>query len=60
MHLRKMEATGGFGPPNRSFADSCLNHLATSPRSLISCQMDWRRLSNRLIIYGKLRPCKSK
>ena len=27
-----MEATGGFEPPNRGFADLRLNHLATSPR----------------------------
>ena len=27
----KMEATGGFEPPNRGFADLRLNHLATSP-----------------------------
>ncbi len=26
-----MEATGGFEPPNRGFADLRLNHLATSP-----------------------------
>ena len=28
-----MEATGGFEPPNRGFADLRLNHLATSPRA---------------------------
>ena len=28
----KVEATGGFEPPNRGFADLRLNHLATSPR----------------------------
>ena len=28
-----MEATGGFEPPNRGFADLRLNHLATSPYS---------------------------
>ena len=27
----KMEATGGFEPPNRGFADPRLNLLATSP-----------------------------
>ena len=27
----KLEATGGFEPPNRGFADPRLNHLATSP-----------------------------
>ncbi len=27
-----LEATGGFEPPNRGFADLRLNHLATSPR----------------------------
>jgi hypothetical protein len=26
-----MEATSGFEPLNRGFADPCLNHLATSP-----------------------------
>ncbi len=26
-----MEATGGFEPPNKGFADPRLNHLATSP-----------------------------
>jgi hypothetical protein len=26
-----MEATGGFEPPNRGFANLRLNHLATSP-----------------------------
>ena len=30
--LEGMEATGGFEPPNRGFADLRLNHLATSPR----------------------------
>ncbi len=29
--LRRMEATGGFEPPNRGFADLRLSHLATSP-----------------------------
>ena len=28
---RKLEATGGFEPPDRGFADLRLNHLATSP-----------------------------
>ncbi len=32
----KLEATGGFEPPNRGFADPRLNHLATSPRYAIS------------------------
>ena len=27
----KLEATGGFEPPNKGFADPRLNHLATSP-----------------------------
>ena len=27
-----LEATGGFEPPNRGFADLRLNRLATSPR----------------------------
>ncbi len=27
----QLEATGGFEPPNRGFADLRLNHLATSP-----------------------------
>jgi hypothetical protein len=31
-----LEATSGFGPLNRGFADPCLNHLATSP-----FQPDW-------------------
>ena len=26
-----LEATGGFEPPNRAFAELRLNHLATSP-----------------------------
>ena len=26
-----LEATGGIEPPNRGFANPCLNHLATSP-----------------------------
>ncbi len=30
----RMEATGGFEPPNRAFAELRLNHLATSPRRL--------------------------
>ena len=30
-----MEATGGIEPPNKSFADSRLNHLATSPWSVL-------------------------
>ena len=30
-HL-KLEATTGFEPVNRDFADPRLNHLATSPR----------------------------
>ena len=30
---KKLEATSGFEPLNRGFADPCLNHLATSPRS---------------------------
>ena len=29
-----LEATGGFEPPNRAFAELRLNHLATSPRRL--------------------------
>jgi hypothetical protein len=29
--LKKVEATGGFEPPNRGFADPRLNLLATSP-----------------------------
>jgi hypothetical protein len=33
--LKKLEATGGFGPPNRGFADPRLNHLATSPSSAL-------------------------
>jgi hypothetical protein len=32
----KLEATGGFEPPNRGFADPRLNHLATSPRGALS------------------------
>jgi hypothetical protein len=28
-----MEATSGFEPLNRGFADPCLNHLATSPQN---------------------------
>ena len=31
-HEVSLEATGGFEPPNRGFADLRLNHLATSPR----------------------------
>jgi hypothetical protein len=31
-----MEATSGFEPLNRGFADPCLNHLATSPLIPIS------------------------
>ena len=28
-----LEATGGFEPPNKAFAELRLNHLATSPQS---------------------------
>ena len=28
---KELEATGGIEPPNRGFANPCLNHLATSP-----------------------------
>src|ERR1700674_173893 len=28
-----LEATGGFEPPNKGFADLSLNHLGTSPRA---------------------------
>ena len=31
-----LEATGGIEPPNRGFANPCLNHLATSPPALQS------------------------
>ena len=30
-----LEATGGFEPPNRAFAELRLNHLATSPRTIL-------------------------
>jgi hypothetical protein len=30
-----MEATGGFEPPNRGFADLRLNRLATSPHKYL-------------------------
>jgi hypothetical protein len=33
--LNKLEATGGFEPPNRGFADPRLNLLATSPYVLL-------------------------
>jgi hypothetical protein len=43
-----MEATGGFEPPNRGFADLRLNHLATSPRysvqlDLLTCRQEMYR-----------------
>ena len=34
--LNKMEATTGFEPVNRGFADPRLNHLATSPLIIIN------------------------
>ncbi len=30
-----LEATGGFEPPNRAFAELRLNHLATSPQTIL-------------------------
>ena len=33
--LECLEATGGFEPPNRAFAELRLNHLATSPRTIL-------------------------
>ena len=38
-----LEATGGFEPPNRAFAELRLNHLATSPRRYIITFMVPRR-----------------
>src|SRR5258706_16154376 len=31
----RLEATGGFEPPHKGFADLSLNHLGTSPRPKI-------------------------
>ena len=33
--MRRLEATGGFEPPNRAFAELRLNHLATSPQAIL-------------------------
>ena len=44
---RILEATGGFEPPNRGFADLRLNHLATSPRLL-----EGRALSTGVPCFG--------
>jgi hypothetical protein len=43
----KMEATSGFGPLNRGFADPPLNHLGTSPRMLAALRGRFGRQGNR-------------
>ena len=48
-HLQGLEATGGFEPPNRGFADLRLNHLATSPRC-------WQRRSWKLVPRAGFEP----
>ena len=47
-----MEATGGFEPPNRAFAELRLNHLATSPRRYIITFMVPRRRFELLRAYA--------
>jgi hypothetical protein len=44
------EATGGFEPPNRGFADPRLNHLATSPLSFSGAEEGVRTLD---LLLGK-------
>ena len=46
-----LEATTGFEPVNRGFADPCLNHLATSPHQTKVL----RFLTSALLFYFKFR-----
>ena len=49
-----MEATGGFEPPNRGFADLRLNHLATSPRYAVQPDCSTQTNLSGLIYQGIL------
>ena len=57
-----MEATGGFEPPNRGFADLRLNHLATSPRfcAALSCSSSLCLDATVMVPRAGLEPTRAK